>query len=497
MLRSLTSGVSGLKAHQTQMDVIGNNIANVNTTAFKSSRVTFSDVYYQTLSNATASTTNLGGTNAKQIGYGSKVSTIDVINTRGGITTTDRTLDLYLAGDGYFTVQDMAGNTSYTRAGNFTFDLNGGLVDSKANYVAGWQPQNKGNGAAEAPIIISNINDYTDIAIGADGLITGVYSGAASAHTPNSYETVGSINNILSNISIAGYSNFSYSNGVITADKTTAPTATGVPVYNNLKINSDGTVSGDNILSGTTSEVIGNLKDFTTEPADYSDWSIKADGSISALYMGHFTNTTEKFGSINGPALSNAIAGYTDVTYSNGAITGTDIATGVNSTIYTNVKLGTGGIFTGDNVVSGVNGETISGMNLDNMLTNTSLYTNITLAADGTVSGTYVSTQVPEHITDGIEVLGQIAVAKFPNEAGLSQEDGIYFQETKNSGKPLITTPGDNATATIVSGGLEMSNVDLSKEFTDMITTQRGFQANSRVITVSDQMLEELVNLKR
>lgn len=274
MLRSLTSGVSGLKAHQTQMDVIGNNIANVSTTGFKASRVTFKDVYYQTLSGATESDGNVGGTNARQIGFGTSLSTVDVINTRGGIKTTDRALDLYLSGDGYFMMTNEGGTTSsYTRNGNFGFDAKGGLVDANGNYVSGWTPQ-YAEGTEASPIKIENINEYSDIAIGADGTITGI-------------------------------------------------------------------------------------KDNTTT------------------------------------------------------------------------------------------------------------------------------------------VLGQIAIAKFPNPEGLSQQDGVYFISTKNSGTATVTTPGSDSTGTIVSGGLEMSNVDLSTELTGMITAERGFQANSRVITVSDEMLQELVNLKR
>ncbi len=273
MLRSLYSGVSGLRSHQTKMDVIGNNIANVNTTAFKSSRVTFKDVYYQTMSNAAANTDIKGGSNPKRIGYGSTVSSIDVVNTRGGYQTTDRTLDLYLDGEGYFVVQDEAGNVSYTRCGNFSFDVQGALVDPNGNYVGGGTPEYS-EGSDTEPIIIDNIDEYTDIAIDRDGKITGVLDG-------------------------------------------------------------------------------------------------------------------------------------------------------------------------------------------------------------------------------NVETLGQIAVAKFKNPEGLSQQGGIYFKETKNSGEPTLTYPGGSATGTVVSGGLEMSNVDLSKELTDMITTERGFQANSRVITVSDEMLQELVNIKR
>ncbi len=274
MLKSLSSGVSGLKAHQTQMDVIGNNIANVSTAAFKASRVTFKDVYYQTLSGASGTSETAGGTNPTQIGYGSAVSTIDVVNTRGGKMTTDRALDLYISGDGYFVMTDKDAVTrSYTRAGNFKFDGAGGLVDANGNFVLGYMPSYNDD-PSEKAIIIENINEYTDVAISADGTITGIKE-------------------------------------------------------------------------------------------------------------------------------------------------------------------------------------------------------------------------------DNTETLGQISVGKFKNPDGLTQQDGVYFLQTKNSGEPVITYPGDQATGTIVSGGLEMSNVDLSTELTSMITAERGFQANSRVITVSDEMLQELVNLKR
>lgn len=269
MLRSLSSGVSGLKAHQTQMDVIGNNIANVNTAAFKSSRVTFKDVYYQTLSGASGSSDTNGGSNPTQIGYGSAVSTIDVVNTRGGKQTTDRALDVYISGDGYFVMTNAdASEKIYTRAGNFGFDEKGGLVDSNGNYVL--------DAEKKSAIIYDTINELTDISIASDGTISGIDSAGVS------------------------------------------------------------------------------------------------------------------------------------------------------------------------------------------------------------------------------QTIGQIAVAKFKNPDGLSQQDGVYYLATKNSGdEPIITFPGDQSTGTLVSGGLEMSNVDLSTELTSMITAERGFQANSRVITVSDEMLQELVNLKR
>ena len=489
MIKSLYSGVSGLRAHQTKMDVIGNNIANVNTTAFKSSRVTFQDVYYQTVSGATPNTETKGGINAKQIGFGATVSSIDVINTRGGIQSTDRPLDLYLSGEGYFVVTDGAGIVNYTRAGNFRFDVQGALVDPNGNYVVGWQPEYE-SGDMPAPVVIPNINDYTNITIGNDGRITGVYSGSAPLHIPNSYEDLWNLNEL----SFPGYSDIKFVDGKIIGDDV-ATGATEVELFGNIKINSDGSITGDSLLDGTISVVLGSVSDFLSNPADYTDYIIYADGTVSAMFKGHFTNETESLGSINGPSLQ--IPGYTDVEYSNGTIRGIDSATGELTVLYTNVTMNEAGIFTADNAVSGATGEVLPFLGLGNLVADVSLYSNLTLNEDGTVTGIYNSTQVPEHIPNDIEVLGQIAVAKFSNPDALMQKDGIYFQESRNSGVPIITFPGDNATATIVSGGLEMSNVDLSREFTDMITTQRGFQANSRLITTSDQLLEELVNLKR
>jgi flagellar hook protein FlgE len=463
------------------MDVIGNNIANVNTTAFKSSRVTFKDVFYQTLSDATSSTDLKGGTNASQVGYGSIVSSIDVINTRGGYQSTDRTLDLYIAGEGYYVMQDKAGNTYYTRSGNFKFDGNGGLVDSSGNYVSGWTPQYTDNRAPN-PMVIPNINDYTNIAIGKDGKITGVYSGKNPDHIPNTFESKGS----LKNLTITGYSNLTYANGTLSG---VDGTGTTVELYKNIKIHDDGTITGDTATGTLTETVLGKVSDFATSPEDYAGWAVTDDGTIAGLYRGHFTGTVEEFGSINGPSLT--VLSHTDVTFANGTLTASD-----GTVLYNNVTIGANGVFRGHNVATNTD-EDITSIDISDFVSNPGVYQNFSLDADGMISAQYISNQVPEHVPGGIEVLGQIALATFANPDGLSQQEGVYFQETKNSGTASITYPGGNGTGSIVSGGLEMSNVDLSKEFTDMITTQRGFQANSRIITVSDEMLQELVNLKR
>jgi flagellar hook protein FlgE len=266
MLRSMYAGISGMKNFQTKLDVIGNNIANVNTPGFKKSRVTFNDLMSQQISAASAPNGGRGGINPKQVGLGSKVGSIDTVHTNGFTQTTDRPLDVAIQGDGFFEVRD-GNQTYYTRAGNFYFDNAGNLVNSAGMYV-------------------------TDV-------------GGGNIHLPN----------------------------------------------------------------------------------------------------------------IN-------------------------------------------------------NAETVS------------------IGEDGTV-----------RYTDGngnLQIAGQIGVVKFANPDGLEKAGGTLFRQTPNSGAPsALAEPGTNGTGSLAVGALEMSNVDLSEEMTEMIVAERGFQANTRIITTSDQILQELVNLKR
>ena len=190
MMRSLSSGVAGLRAHQTKMDVIGNNIANVNTYGYKSSRVTFSDVYYQTLSSGSAPVAGVtGGTNPTQIGYGAAVATIDVLNTQSGLSSTDRALDLYINGDGMIAVKDSSGNLLFTRLGITGFDAEGNLVDANGNFIMGFPMNDDGtprinpDGTVDVenlvPIKVDKdlLDEITNISIGTTGEITGTMAG--------------------------------------------------------------------------------------------------------------------------------------------------------------------------------------------------------------------------------------------------------------------------------------------------------------------------------
>ena len=284
-----------MAAHQTKLNVIGNNIANVNTYGFKASRVVFSDVLYQNLSTATAGIEGeIGGTNANQLGYGTKVASIDMLNTISSGASTGRALDVYIAGEGYLVVQPTPGAaTRYTRVGNLKFDAKGQLTDGAGSLVMG--------------------------------------------------------------------------------EKNTSP---------------------DDPMDPPEGGVIDTLEAIKVDPPKDMD-----------------------------------------------------------------------------------------------------KYTGITIGKSGEI--TAIKAPDDPTATAKIVTIGYIAIAKFPNNDGLLQDGNGYFMESANSGTPTTFKAGTNGLGATESANLEMSNVDLSQEFTDMIVAQRGFQANSRIITVSDSILEELINLKR
>ncbi|KRN30742.1 flagellar hook-basal body complex protein [Liquorilactobacillus mali] len=295
MLKSLYSGVSGMKGFQTKMDVISDNIANVNTMGFKASRVIFEDLMSQNTSTSSSASNNLGGTNAKQIGLGTKTGSIDKDTSAGSPQSTGRALDFYINGGGYFIVQNETGEDLYTRDGAFSRDNQGNLTTSDGLKVMGR--------AATTPL-----TEYTD---------------------------------------------------------------------------------------GTD-----------------TDAALAASGNLSALT--------------------------------------------IPSTIT-------------------VNGETLN-------------YDSVSVDQNGLVIGKYGSQNF---------VLGQISLATFNNAAGLENVGGNNYAVSANSGAAIVSNPGDTGTGTVVSGELEMSNVDLSSEFTEMIIANRAYQANAKTITTSDEMLQTLINLKQ
>lgn len=302
MMRSLFSAVSGLKSHQTAMDVIGNNVANVNTTGYKSSRVVFQDIYSQTVSSATAPTDTTGGINAKQVGLGTSVAAIGMNMTEGSTMSTSYPLDFSISGEGFFVVDTGDGTYSYTRNGALTLDADGYLVTANGDYVMAIAEDDD-----SSTNLIENDADVVD--------------------------------------------------------------SSGDPLFSKIQLLGQVTDSSGTVI------------------AEYTDYAVDSNGVITA-----------------------------------------------------------------------------------------------TVTSGG---------------TSQVEEIGRMVLATFNNTAGLEKIGKSYYSASSNSGAPVYNFANNGGAGKLNAGSLEMSNVDLATELTNMIITQRGYQANSRVITTSDTLLEELINLKR
>ena len=440
MMRSLFSAVSGLKAHQTKMDVIGNNIANVNTVAYKSQSVTFGDVYYQTTQVATGpnEASGKGGTNAKQIGLGSTVGAISVDPTaQGASERTDNTWDLMISGDKFFVVSN-AGNTYFTRAGDFTTDLDGAIVTQSGANVMGWKADADGNiikDRVQALYATSPEYTYTAPAATTGVTITGNVDSRETgdiAYTVNFYDSLGNEYQATLNLTYdskdaaAGTTSYNVVGGSVTMNR--QPTELSVSCDSQVVFNTNTGASmvGNAGLALTftdnSADGSGNIANIGTNNGNTS--TIKLDASGLTMYAAA-SNINATMG-INGTGAGKAVGKMKSV--------------GVNEA--------------GQIVASYSNGDT--------------------------------------------KKIGQIAVASFTNPSGLEKVGDNLYAATLNSGSfDGIGEDISESSGKITSGYLEMSNVDLADQFTNMITTQRGYQANSRIITVSDTMLEELINLKR
>ena len=434
MMRSMFSGVSGLRVHQTKMDVIANNISNVNTVGYKSSRVTFNEVFNQTLSGASGpnAARNRGGVNPMQIGLGTNVASIDKLMTTGAAQRTDNPLDLMIQGDGFFVVGDITGQY-FTRAGNFTEDQQG-FLSMNGLKLMGWDTTWDDTAKdfviqrmAVRPLQITPQKEFLDPTATTQVNISGninPITDPAVRRSMSFFDSVGT--KYLMDVDLTYTSS--------TATETTWTVSFPVPeIYPN----------GDR----ATPRAIGGLGSFP----------------ITFDTNGHLL-------SVNGAAASSNVITLTAAPPLAPAAT-----------------LGTG---TGDIILdfSGLNQFVNEATNAlaDNRDGNSPGHmTGLNVGSDGKITGRYSNGLV--------RLLGQIPLAVFKNPAGLEKMGNNLFTSTPNSG-PF---DGVGVDGELQGGVLEMANVDLSQEFTEMITTQRGFQANSRIITTSDQMLQELVNLVR
>jgi len=385
MLRSLFSGISGLRAHQQMMDVTGNNIANVNTVGYKTSQVVFQDTLSQMVNAAGAPQNGAAGTNPAQVGLGVRTASIAANFGQGAAQTTGKSSDMMIQGDGFFIVRS-GGEELYTRAGSFSFDANGTLTTPNGQTVQGWSADNGVVNTADVPGDIK------------------LPIGVTLAPT------------VTTNITLTG----NFSNEAAVGDTQQM----SVKVYD---------------AAGAATSMVA-----TFTKADANTWTMSLpDGSTAAL----------NFTAGRGPDSVTA-GGYTFDTHDVTQYSGLTSAHVSNS----------------DGSASGV-------------------LASYTVSNTGQIVGVF---------SNGLkQSLGQVALANFNNVNGLEKIGDSMFRSTVNSGLAQVGAAGTQGLGMITSGALEMSNVDLAQEFTNLVIAQRGFQANSRIITTSDEILQELVNLKR
>lgn len=551
MMRAMYSAVSGLKTHQTRMDVIGNNIANVNTVAFKSSSVTFSDILYQTTSNASGAnaTTGTGGVNAKQIGLGTTAAATKVsITSAGASETTGNPFDIRLTdknSTNFFIVNNGSENV-FTRSGSFYVDGSGNLCMSSTGYtVMGWQVDETTGEIRKDTVSALRIMQEKNLTSAPEATTQATIAGVLDENDTDVKNDAGRVMNL------NFYDNLGYQYTAKFAIK-----ATGTDGKYTVELTSVLDSNNKNIIADLDKQQIAQIFGNYNANATLGQYGLTKDYEYDSVSKSYTNKTTgEKF------LINNATDNSTTFVGNNGSqVSITKIFSGITTTIANNIKNATNNYkvafdaqtghatLTGEQTSYDLEFDTSSGkfksiggenpsvmLNMgalsSGLINNNGNFQNITvdfsqclnyenggkstIGADagatdgktgkgrklGAMTGIFIDTSGRIYGTydnGNTELLGQIAVAQFSNASGLEKVGESCYRTTLNSGEfdgigVEISADGSSMT----TGELEMSNVDLSSEFTSMITTQRGFQANSRVITTSDTLLEELVNLKR
>ncbi len=550
MMRSMYSGVSGLKTHQTKMDVIGNNIANVNTVGFKSSSVTFSEIMYQNLSGASGpnALTGTGGVNAKQIGLGVTTGSTSVnITGAGASQTTGGAFDIKLndtnSATSFFIVSNGSGN-QFTRAGSFYIDGAGNLCMTSTGYnVMGWQVDPTTGDIRKDTVSALRVMSEKNKTSAPEATVNGRCEGVLDKNSTDVTSEAGQTMN-LNFYDALGYSyvakfaikETNRDTGEYTVELTDILDSTNKSILDQTKYDSvTGTYDPDYLgdifgavksqtktytprAGWTTVDAANNIFEYN---ATYYRYDAAAGNLVEVADNGGGNYVQVPGGTTKTLAEAFGVSPYaTGITMTNGVVTAN--VSGANYTLKFNPD---DGVFdyigaTGqDNVFLNLK-DTLGGNfeNIDIDFTGTKWFDNggsSTIGMDkgdvdgktgtgkklGDMIGVFVDTNgkiYGSYDNGNTILLGQIAVAQFANAMGLEKVGDNCYTTTLNSGE--FDGIGVDITAgggTMSTGMLEMSNVDLSSEFTEMITTQRGFQANSRIITTSDTLLEELINLKR
>ncbi len=462
MMRSLYSGVSGLQNHQVRMDVIGNNISNVNTIGFKKGRVNFQDMISQSMGGAAKPTEELGGVNPKQVGLGMAVASIDTIHIQGALQTTGKVDDLAIQGNGFFIMRSGA-KEYYTRAGAFSLDQEGTLVNpANGMKVQGWSAE-----TIEGQTYINTAADPGDLTIPVGG------KDPASATTEVEFAC-----------------NLDKRMPELAPDAGAAETREGTWSIDKDIYDTFGNVHKLNI---SFEKVVGVANQWEATVSVDGDAEVATNSTIE---IGAENNTTNTFflNFDNLGALSSVLDAQGD-TITEGSLlipvgfdvadTTPDAAGGLIRQTF-NLNLGDVGSYT-NSVTQFAETSSTKAFKQDGY--GMGYLDSFKIDQSGIITGIYSNGTNRE--------LGQVALASFVNPGGLEKAGETTFVVTNNSGDPNIGPSGIAGKGKFIGGALEMSNVDLAEQFTDMIVTQRGFQANSKTITTSDQMLQELLTLKR
>ena len=463
MMRSLYSGVSGLQNHQTRMDVIGNNISNVNTNGFKRGRVNFQDMISQQLSGAAKPTDELGGVNPKEVGLGMTVASIDNVFTQGNLQSTGISTDLAIQGNGFFVMKN-GEETYYTRNGAFGLDMDGTLVNpANGMRVQGWMAE--------------EINGQMLVTTAAtpEDLIIPVGSKDPAKETTN----VNFACNLNKNTP-------EILEGASADDIFKGTWGTEQKIYDSF--------GNEHMLSVSFRRVVGNPNQWEAtvvidqDNADYTQTRVglgTTDG-VGNTFLVNFDNygalqsVTDTAGNVTNPEGNVVVQASFAVADSNVDEQGNPYRQTLN------INLGTIGSFK-DTITQSASKSTTKAFYQDGYTMG--YLDNFKIDSSGIITGVY---------SNGTNrTIGQIAMATFANDRGLEKAGDNTYVESNNSGMARIGESGVAGKGSLMAGALEMSNVDLSEQMTDMIVTQRGFQSNAKTITTADTLLETVLSLKR
>ncbi len=429
MMRSLFSAISGMRNHMSFMDVVGNNIANVNTIAYKSSRVTFQDILGQTVKGASSPQNGRGGTNPAQIGLGMNLGGIDTIMSQGSLQSTGKLTDFAIQGDGFFMVSD-GQRSFFTRDGAFDIGVDGGLVNPVTGLrVMGWVADPSGAVDTELPLAPLEIPFGTRVSATPTTAMT--MSGNLDAGTPT--YAAGPPATGLVSTTVTGYDSLGNAHTIrVEFQKAATP--------------------------ANTWNVVGNFDNDDVDTLMNNAVTI-TNGTVTFTSAGVIDETIANNGMVNFslPSLGN---GATDPLIFDLDVTALSQFAGQSQTNLANQ----------DGAPAGA-------------------LVSFAVGSSGEVSGIYSN--------GSNRVIGQLALATFVNPGGLLRNGQNLWSASSNSGDAIVGAPNTNGRGAVNTGTLEGSNVDLAQQFTNVILAQRGFQSSSRVITASDTMLQDLVNIIR